>query len=163
MVARRSSIVLALVLSLLAPLVLAASENTLTGSIEAFRVVTTDNGEDFLPAEEASPNDVIEYRLTYKNTGEEPVRNIFITDPIPAGTEYVSESAAAPANGEVEFSIDGGKSFHAWPISLKRLDRDGNDREIEATPDMVTHIRWIVTDTFKPDGEITVSYRTTIK
>lgn len=163
MVPKRSSVVLALVLSMLVTLVLAARANTLTGSIEAFRVVMTDGGEDFQPADKASPNDVIEYRLTYRNTGEEAVRNIFITDPIPTGTEYVTDSATPPANGQVEFSIDGGKSFHTWPIHIKRVGEDGNEVDVEATPDMVTHIRWVLTDTFKPDGEITVTYRTTIK
>jgi uncharacterized repeat protein (TIGR01451 family) len=163
MVPKRSSVVLALVLSLFIPLVLAARANTLTGSIEAFRVVMTDSGEDFQPADKASPNDVIEYRLTYRNTGQKAVRNIFITDPIPSGTEYVDDSATPPTNGEVEFSVDGGKSFHSWPIYITRTTEDGNEVEIEATPDMVTHIRWVLTDTFKPDGEITVTYRTTIK
>lgn len=163
MVPKRSSVTVALFLSLLVPLVLAASENVLTGSIEAFRVVVTEDGEDFLPADKASPNDVIEYRLTYRNTGEETVQNIFITDPIPAGTEYVNDSAAPPANGQVEFSIDGGKSFHSWPIHIKHAGESDGDVDLEATPDMVTHIRWILTDTFKPDGEVTVSYRTTIK
>jgi uncharacterized repeat protein (TIGR01451 family) len=163
MVPKRVSVVTALVLSLLVPVVAVATGGALTGSIEAFRVITTDDGEDFLPADKASPNDVIEYRLTYRNTGEAPVQNIFITDPIPAGTVYVGASAAPPANGRVQFSIDNGDSYHAWPIVIKRTAPDGSEAQTEATPDMVTHIRWLLADTFKPDGAITVSYRATIK
>jgi uncharacterized repeat protein (TIGR01451 family) len=163
MVQKRLTVALALVLSLLIPLASVARNDTLTGSIEAFRVITTENGEDFLPADKANPNDVIEYRLTYKNTGEQPVRNIHITDPIPTGTRYVTQSATAPGSGHVKFSIDGGKSYNAWPVMIKHLNADGTEVEIEATPDMVTHIRWVVTDTFRPEREITVTYRTTIK
>jgi uncharacterized repeat protein (TIGR01451 family) len=163
MVPKRSTVVPALVLALLVPLAISASGSSLTGSIEAFRVVKTEDGETFLPADEASPNDVIEYRLTYTNTGDEPVQNIFITDPVPAGMEYIGASATTPTAGKVQFSIDGGKSFHDWPIQVKRHQGDGTEVEIEATPDMVSHIRWVVNDTFEPHGEVTVSYRTTIK
>lgn len=159
----KASLSSTLVLLLLIPGMAMASGNSLVGSIEAFRVVQTAGGEEFMPADKASPNDVIEYRLTYRNDGQEPVRNIFITDPIPAGTEYIDASASPPANGHVQFSIDRGKTFHEWPIIIERVAPDGRKTRIEATPDQVTHIRWVVTDTFKPSGEVTVSYRTTIK
>jgi uncharacterized repeat protein (TIGR01451 family) len=127
-------------------------------------VITTEDGkEDFLPAEKAKPKDIIEYRLTYKNDGQNPVQNIFITDPIPSGTEYVEESASQPESGRVEFSIDGGKSYHAWPIEITEKTKDGREIVTQATPEMVTHIRWTLTATFKPEREITVSYRTLIK
>jgi uncharacterized repeat protein (TIGR01451 family) len=163
MVLKRFSIALALVLSISVSLA-AAKDDGLTGSIEAFRVITTEDGkEDFLPADKAKPKDVIEYRLTYKNRGKDPVQNIFITDPIPSGTEYVEESASRPASGRVEFSIDGGKTYHNWPITVTEKTKDGAEVAKQATPEMVTHIRWTLTETFKPEREITVSYRTLIK
>jgi uncharacterized repeat protein (TIGR01451 family) len=164
MAPRRFSVVFALVLILSMSLALAAKEDGLTGSIEAFRVIKTEEGkEDFVSADRAKPKDVIEYRLTYKNSGKDPVQNIFITDPIPSGTEYVESSASEPKSGSVEFSVDGGKTYGVWPIEIKRQTKDGREVVERATPDMVTHIRWTLTEMFKPDGQITVSYRTLIK
>lgn len=164
MVTKRFFVVSALVLALSASLAFAAKEAGLTGSIEAFRVVTAKDGtEDFLPADKAQPKDIIEYRLTYINKGDDPVHNIFITDPIPSGTEYVEASASKPEKGRVEFSIDGGRTYHLWPIEIKEKTKDGREVVQKATPEMVTHIRWTVNETFTPKRQITVSYRTLIK
>jgi len=153
-----------LVLCLSVPLLASASGGNLIGSLEAFRVIVADDGqENFLPADEAQPKDLIEYRLTYKNTGQDAVSNILITDPIPSGMQYIGESATDPREGRVEFSIDGGRNYQAWPIVIVETDSNGEEKTIEATPDMVTHIRWIIEDEFRPEGEVTVSYRTLIK
>ena len=163
MVAKRISVAAALAVLLAASIAVAANKG-LTGNIQAFRVVESkDGGEKFLPAEKARPSDVIEYRLTYKNEGEMSVRNIFITDPIPTGTQYIEASASRPLRGNVEFSVDGGKTYQTWPIKVTEVTPDGREIVTEATPDMVTHIRWTLNDTFTPDEEITVSYRTLIK
>ncbi|UCH83880.1 MAG: DUF11 domain-containing protein [Candidatus Latescibacterota bacterium] len=156
--------VFVLVIGLTVSAALAADSAKLTGNLEAFRVVVNDEGvEDFVPADNARPNDVIEYRLTYTNTGREPVQNIFIMDPIPPGMSFVHPSATEPADGRVEFSIDGGKTYQAWPILVKQTNDEGVEEVVEATPDMVTHVRWVLTDTFQPEEAVTVSYRTVIK
>jgi uncharacterized repeat protein (TIGR01451 family) len=142
----------------------ATSRDSLTGTVEAFRVVTLEDGnEAFVPADKARPTDVIEYRLTYKNNGTEFVQSIFITDPIPSGTKYIEESASQPGNGSVEFSIDDGRTYQNWPIEIIEKTPDGREVIKRATPDMVTHIRWTLSDTFQPDRHIMVSYRTIIK
>ncbi|MFY9586013.1 MAG: choice-of-anchor P family protein [Actinomycetota bacterium] len=45
----------------------------------------------------ASPGNTIEYRLTYKNTGEVAATNVVVTDTIAAKQTYVSGSCAPPA------------------------------------------------------------------
>lgn len=144
--------------------VLATKSGDFTGSLEAFRVVLTDNGQEtFLPADQASPNDVIEYRVTYRNARDDAIQSIFITDPIPTGSQYIEESATKPSGGRVEFSIDGGRSFKEWPITIERRTSDGRTLVEQATPDMVTHIRWIISQEVVPEREITLTYRTFIK
>lgn len=161
LVARRLLIGGAIVICL--PL-LAVAKGDLTGHIEAFRVVLTEEGEEeFVPADEANPNDVIEYRLIYKNTSEEPVKSILITDPVPAGTQYIVASATDPDGGRVEFSIDKGRSYHAWPIKIRTTTSNGAEKVTEATPDMVTHIRWVIAEPLETDRVITVSYRTKVR
>jgi uncharacterized repeat protein (TIGR01451 family) len=143
---------------------LASASADLAGTLEAYRVVITDQGvEEFLPADNARPSDVIEYRLMYSNHGDQPIRNVLITDPIPAGTKLVHPSASKPAAGRVEFSIDGGKKFQAWPILTKKINENGEEEVVEATPDMVTHVRWALDGAIPPDGGVTLTYRTIIK
>jgi uncharacterized repeat protein (TIGR01451 family) len=136
----------------------------LIGNLEAFRVVMTEDGkEKFLPADQARPADVVEYRLTYTNAGEKPVSNVSIVDPIPEGMQYVLSSATEPEVGQVEFSIDDGRTYHAWPIVIKVKDENGIEKEKKATPDMVTHVRWVIADTFEPESQVKLSYRTSVK
>lgn len=161
---KRFSVVFVLVLALFLSPAAASKDQGLTGSLEAFRVITTEDGrENFLPADKTQPKDIIEYRLTYKNNGKDPVGHIFITDPIPSGMEYIEASASQPVSGRVEFSIDGGGTYQHWPIDVVESAKNGRRIVTRATPQMVTHIRWTLTDTFKPQHEITVSYRTLIK
>ncbi len=158
---KRISFALAIMLM---PVAHTANADGLTGTVEAFRVIAAGDGkETFLPADKARPSDVIEYRLTYKNSGTDLVRSIFITDPIPSGTMYIEASASQPNKGRVEFSIDGGRTYGTWPIEIIEKTNDGRQVVKRATPDMVTHIRWTLNETFKPEREITVSYRTVIE
>ncbi len=136
----------------------------LTGSMEARKVVQQASGREvLLPASQVSPSDVIEYRLTYANNSEEALRNVSVIDPIPHGTEYISLTATRPETGSVEFSIDRGESYHSWPVRYKKVHEDGTEEWLDATPQMVSHIRWTITGSFEPASEITFSYRTTVK
>lgn len=164
MVSVRLYTVLVVTILLALPLFATAKGSDLTGNLEAFLVVLDAEGDEALiPAESARPRDVIEYRLTYRNTGDDSVCNIFIMDPIPSGTVYVPASASLPTAGQIEFSIDQGKTFHPWPIVVVEINSDGREIRTEATPDMVTHIRWVIAETFSPETAVTVSYRTTVK
>lgn len=141
-----------------------ANDAPLMGNIEAVKVVANDDGgESYVPAKEAAPKDVIEYRLTYSNSGREVLRNVSVTDPIPVGTEYLEETATVPQGGAVVFSIDNGKTFHAWPIRVKTTSEDGTEVWVEATADQVTHIRWAFAGELDPEAEVLISYRAIIK
>jgi uncharacterized repeat protein (TIGR01451 family) len=163
--ATRHSLALFLVtLGVAASFGLASASAGLTGALEAYRVVITDQGvEEFLPADNARPADVIEYRLVYSNTGDDPIQNVLITDPIPIGTTFIHPSASRPEAGRVDFSVDGGKSFHAWPVMVKVKAQDGEEKVVEATPDMVTHVRWELGGAIPPEGEVRLKSRTVIK
>ncbi len=136
----------------------------LTGSIEAWKVVAADDSgeESFVPAEKALPRDVIEYRLTYANGGESALRGVAITDPIPAGTRYVGDTADGPDGAAVTFSVDNGKTFHAWPVRIRKVE-NGHEVWVDATPDMVTHIRWNFDEALKPAAQVNVTYRAVVR
>lgn len=141
-----------------------AANAPLMGNIEAFKVVAQQDGkEQFLPADEANPSDIIEYRLTYSNGSQQAIRNVSITDPVPVGTSYLALTASAPDGVDVEFSVDHGKTYHVWPVRVKTTDENGAEMWVEATPDMVTHIRWTLGNTLDPETEITFAYRAIIQ
>jgi len=142
----------------------AIASGPVTGTIEAVKVIVGERGEEsFLPADEARPQDVIEYRLKYANNGEAGVQNVSIVDPVPAGVQYIEKSAKAAGKGLVEFSVDSGKTFHTWPVKVKKVAADGRENWVNATPDMVTHIRWTVSGELKPAKDVTFSYRAKVK
>ena len=160
---RRAVFFAALVAGLITSLAALAAD-PITSTIEARKVVVGEKGaEQFLPANEVHPQDVIEYRLTYANNGAEVVHNVSVVDPVPAGLHYVEKTAKNAANTQVEFSVDSGKTFHAWPVKVTKKNASGKDITVDATPDMVTHIRWTLNGDLKPKGEVKFAYRATVK
>lgn len=53
----------------------------------------------FVKSNEAKPGDTLEYSVIVKNTGAGTASNLFLTDTIPAGTTYISNSTAMGKNG----------------------------------------------------------------
>ena len=143
----------------------AIAAGPVTGTIEAVKVIVGERGEEvFVPADEARPQDVIEYRLKYANNGEAVVHNVSIVDPVPTGVQYLEKTAkAAAGKGLIEFSVDAGRTFHAWPVRVKKVAADGRETWVDAAPDMVTHIRWTLSGELKPENDVTLSYRAKVK
>ena len=143
---------------------LAIADSPVMGTIEALKVVVGDGGEEvYLPADEARPQDVIEYRLKYANRGDQAVAKLSITDPVPAGARYVAKTAQSPKSATVLFSADGAKTFHSWPVRVKRTDAEGREVWVDATSDMITHIRWTLSGALEPASEISFSYRAEVE
>jgi uncharacterized repeat protein (TIGR01451 family) len=142
----------------------ASGSGPLTGSIEAWKVVVADDSgdESFLPAEKAEPQDLIEYRLTYANNGESPLQGIAITDPVPTGTRYVADTASLPDGASVTFSVDNGKTFHSWPVRVRKIE-NGREVWVDATPDMITHLRWNFDSALQPAAQVNVTYRAVVR
>lgn len=165
MVLKRMGWVFVLILACCLPLQTSvAGENLLTGTVEAFRIIEdADGNEAFVSAEKAHPKDVIEYRLTYRNIGEIPIANVAIIDPIPTGVQYIPATATDKQVTRVEYSIDQGAHYHSWPVMRTVRTPDGKRVQVAATPDMITHIRWVVDDTLEPAKEITVTYRVSVQ
>ncbi len=160
----RRAVTLFTLFAVLAVAGIAIADGPLTGNIEAWKVLVAENNgeESFVPAGEASPRDLIEYRLTYANTGQAAVRTLSITDPIPAGTEYVVRTATEPGGAAVTFSVDSGRTFHAWPVRVRKIV-DGKEVWVDAPASMVTHIRWTMHDELEPAHQVTLAYRAVVR
>jgi uncharacterized repeat protein (TIGR01451 family) len=103
----------------------AAANGDVAVILAAARVVVGEHGSEQLVTTEAvRPGDVVEYRATYTNQGDDTVRGLTATLPIPVDTNYLGLTATP---GNVEASTDG-VTFGAIPLMRKVKGADGKER-----------------------------------
>jgi len=136
------TLLIALLLFAVGP-VLAASGDPLVSRMDVFRIVAGDDGRERAePASETLPGEVLEYRLSYQNVSEAPLRALVITGPIPENTDYVADSDATMVVADLRVSIDGGGSYEPEPVIRERTLADGSVEEYVVPPAQYTHVRW---------------------
>lgn len=81
-------------------------------SLQAFKVTRKDDKETFVPAPNARPGDLIEYRAAYENQGRTRVSNLLATLPIPQGTVFQNSSAIP----ETALASLDGRAFSSMPL-----------------------------------------------
>jgi len=104
------------------------------------------------------PGDVVRYELQFTNLTSDSVRQIVFQNAVPAGLEFVDESAGADRGDiSVEFSIDGGATYTATP--MEEIVFEGQTVLQPAPPETYTHIRWTLSGWLQPQAELTAEYR----
>ncbi len=106
--------------------------------LAAFRVTQSDDKDVFSPTQNVRPGDVIEYRVSYSNSGKGAALNLRPVLPIPAGTSYVANSAA-PA--PFEASLDGA-TFAPAPLTGKVKKADGSTEVVAVPLSEYRALRW---------------------
>src|SRR5579864_6329356 len=97
--------------------------------LTASKIVMAGGTEQKQPSDKARPGETIEYVAEYKNTGQDKVANVVATLPVPAGMEYLPQTAA-PAG--VTASTDE-KTYAPLPLKRSVRGADGKTKE-EAVP-----------------------------
>lgn len=122
----------------------ALASEPLTATLEARKVVRTDDGnEQLISATEAKPGDVLEYRVTYRNVSNQPLRDVMAMLPVPAtSVEYLTGSAVPSS---VEASLNG---VLFAPVPLKRLVKlsDGKHQQQLVPTIEYRFLRWPLGD-----------------
>ncbi len=104
------------------------------------------------------PGDAVRYELEFTNVVDVPVQNVAFTDRIPHGLVYVSGSSASDGRDvTIEYSIDGGATYHETPLIDTVVDGERVRRP--APPQSYTHIRWLVRDVIQPRAKVTAEFR----
>ena len=104
--------------------------------------------------------DEVRYRLRFTNTTEGPVRNVRFANPVPKGLVMVGASATADRDdAQVEYSIDGGRSYAAQP--MVEVEEEGRRVRRPAPSSMITDLRWTVAGAVAPGETVAVAYRAT--
>jgi len=114
-----------------------ANPVSLSGDVKA--VVTSVDAEGNQTTELVEPSTIVPgdrliFGTDYANTGDEPVKNFVVTNPLPGPVRLASN-----ADADLVVSVDGGAS---WGIlsALSIALEDGGTRS--ATHNDVTHVRW---------------------
>jgi uncharacterized repeat protein (TIGR01451 family) len=130
----------------------ALAEGDVSVALHAYRVTMSQGKEAFVPAEQAKPGEIIEYRATYKNTGKQPVKDLMATLPVPQGLEYLPKTAQ-PAK---LFASTDGKNYDVVPLLKKVKGADGKIVVKEVPLSEYRSLRW-------PMGTLAASTETVVK
>jgi uncharacterized repeat protein (TIGR01451 family) len=128
--------------------------------VERLEIGTGPGGEEtrrWIAADRLNAGDEIHYTVRVRNPGKQPVENIVVTKRLPFGVHYLRNSAAGPAS-EVQFSIDGGKTF-ATPDALQRAASAGKKTPRKALDDQYTHVRWVLRKPLGPASTALLRFR----
>jgi len=121
----------------------AAAAGDVAVVLAAARVVVGEHGSEQLVTTEAvRPGDVVEYRATYTNQGDDTVHGLTATLPIPVDTNYLGLTAAPSG---VEASTDG-VTFAPIPLMRKGKGADGKDRFEPVPAAEYRVLRWQIGD-----------------
>ncbi len=120
----------------------AQSKDPVSVELKARKVIKAGEKEAFEPASKAVPGDAIQYDAIYKNTTAAAIRGLQPMLPIPAGTEYIADSAK-PAPTEASLN---GKDFESFPIKRKVKTADGKEELREVPASQIRALRWKVGD-----------------
>jgi len=103
------------------------------------------------------PGDTILYHLVATNNGDQVLTDPVIVDPIPAGVTFIPKTVSGA--GDAQFSIDGGNTYQIWPPKYSITDKQGKTVKREATPDMITHIKWVDLQNLEPEQFVKMDFQ----
>lgn len=120
----------------------AAADDALVATLAANKVVrAADGSEQVAPADAVKPDDVVEYRTTYRNRSAKTLRGVAATLPVPEGFQYIPGTGGA----KVFASLDG---VNYAPVPLTRLVKlpNGHSQVEEVPAHEYRFLRWQLGD-----------------
>lgn len=118
-----------------------ASPVTLSGDVKAVVTTVDETGAQTTELVEPGtivPGDRLVFGTDYSNSGDEPVKNFVVTNPLPGPVRLASD-----ADADLDVSVDGGKTW--GPLaSLTVTLEDGSSRSAQHAD--VTHVRWTLAE-----------------
>lgn len=117
-------------------------------------LVDDDGAEQLIAGDEARPGEVLEYAAAYRNLSNRPLTDLLATLPIPAGTEFLANSAVPAPDAA---SIDG-QTFYPFPLKRTVKQADGTEQEELVPASEYVALRWKI-PTLTPRNTITVRAR----
>jgi len=120
-------------------------------------VVSPDGKEQFLPADQAAPDEILVYTAVYTNRTGGAVKGLVAMLPIPQGVAYLAGSAK-PAGAKA--STDG-VTFQTIPLKRKVKLADGTENEVLIPTGEYRELQWNVSE-LAADASFSASARAKI-
>ena len=128
-------------------------------NMKSYAISTNAEGKEVATeTAEADPKQVLEFRAVYKNTGNDALKDLVVTGPIPSATQYQANTAVAPVDAKFEVSVDGGKTYESEPVT-----RSVKGKKVIIPASQYTHVRWIPNVSLAANSEQVYSYRVQVK
>jgi uncharacterized repeat protein (TIGR01451 family) len=108
------------------------------------------------------PGEVLDWKITSSNEGDGAARQYKTVGHVPVGTSFVAGSATAEYDGQVSYSIDGGKTFSARP-EIEERQADGTVKRVPAPVSMYTQVRYEWADPLAAGRSLVASYKVRVK
>ena len=108
------------------------------------------------------PGDTIRYALTASNVGDGLMTNAAVVNPVPGGVDYVAGTALGQ-EAAIVFSIDDGKEYQAWPVTYVTRNARGEEVTVEATADMITHVKWNIQRSLQPGESVELEFKVEVE
>lgn len=109
-----------------------------------------------------SPGEILHWTITSENKGDGAAKEYKAIGKIPAGTEFVADSAKAEGLANVTYSIDGGKKFTKQPM-IEEKQTDGSVKLVPAPVSMYTQVRFEWESSLNPNEKLNASYDVRVK
>lgn len=109
-----------------------------------------------VPPARVVPGDRVVFSLRYRNTGAQPIANVVLANPVPAGMAYRAPGTGSPAP---ELSVDG-RTFGTL-AALRTTDGGGGTRA--ATADDVTSVRWQLAQPIAPGSQGQLTFQAVLR
>jgi uncharacterized repeat protein (TIGR01451 family) len=101
--------------------------------------------------------DVVRYSLLFTNVTDRPVRQIVLSNAVPAGFRMVAGSATTTRqDAGTEYSADAGATWAAVPMEEVLIDGRQELRPIP--PERFTHVRWSIDGWVAPEATVTAEF-----
>lgn len=106
---------------------------------------------------------IIEYGFTVKNVSDDAIEDLVLGLDVPIGTTYMESSEVYDRTAALlQFSIDGGESFRAAPVTYIEIQPDGTEVHKVATAEMYTDLRLVFLRAMSPGEEVYATYRVVV-
>jgi uncharacterized repeat protein (TIGR01451 family) len=140
-----------------------AAAAPLQSDMKRYLVEKGEDGQEILTeVNQVKPGQIIEYTLRWSNVSDTDLTEVSIVGPVPQYTTYLAGTAVNLGATLPQFSIDGGTTYKNEPVTYKVKMADGSEVERVATPDMYTHVRWLL-ERMISKQELTLKYRVQVR
>ena len=105
--------------------------------------------------------DTLRYTLRFTNPGPQPVREVALSNPLPASLRLVAGSPkASRPDARLEFSADGGRTYSPTPEETVVVEGRRVRRPVPA--ERFTHVRLTVAGALAPGASVSAVYDATL-